>query len=182
MFDAIPSAMQLGAKALADAESGQFDLFGELAMSGDGDEPSTPEYPEIARGEWEFLEKLDFEKEATGLYMSGQPIDLWRDAIDARTTTDHGDVLEEGAEINRMIEEEGGSRPRRPANADGSRTDHRTRVKVGGIVRDYRALVTKKGQPMAFFTLEGTDEQACAWWSSPPCSSRCARSCRASAR
>ena len=30
-------------------------------------------------------------------------------------------------------------------------------MKVGGIVREYRALVTKKGQPMAFFTLEGTD-------------------------
>ncbi|MCB1447279.1 MAG: DNA polymerase III subunit alpha, partial [Rhizobiaceae bacterium] len=108
MFDAIPSAMQLGAKALADAESGQFDLFGEMLANGaDDDQPSGSEYPEIPRGEWEFLEKLDYEKEATGLYMSGQPIDLWRDAIDARTIQSIGDVLEEGAEINRMIEEEG---------------------------------------------------------------------------
>jgi DNA polymerase-3 subunit alpha len=30
-------------------------------------------------------------------------------------------------------------------------------VKIGGIVKDYRALVTKKGDPMAFFQLEGTD-------------------------
>jgi DNA polymerase III subunit alpha len=160
MFDAIPSAMSLGAKALADAESGQFDLFGELAASGaDGDEPSGTEYPAIPRGEWEFLEKLDFEKEATGLYLSGQPIDMWRDAIDARTTHSIGDVLAEGTEINRMIEEEGWVPPRETRNADGTRTDHRTKVKVGGIVKDYRALVTKKGQPMAFFSLEGTDEQ-----------------------
>jgi DNA polymerase-3 subunit alpha len=160
MFEAIPSAMQLGAKALADAESGQFDLFGELAMNAaDGDEPSAPEYPAIPRDEWEFLERLDFERESTGLYMSGQPIDLWRDAIDARTTHSIGDVLAEGAEINRMIEEEGWVPPKETRNADGSRTDHRTRVKVGGIVRDYRALVTKKGQPMAFFSLEGTDAE-----------------------
>ena len=161
MFEAIAPAMALGAKALADAESGQFDLFGELAAHGtadDVDEPSL-EFPPIPRGEWEFLEKLDFEKEATGLYMSGQPIDLWRDAIDARTTHSIGDVLAEGAEINRMIEEEGWVPPKETRRPDGSRDDRRTKVKVGGIVKDYRALVTKKGQPMAFFTLEGTDEQ-----------------------
>lgn len=161
MFESITSAMQLGAKALADAESGQFDLFGEmLASSDDGDEASLPEFPPIPSVEWDFLERLDFEREATGLYISGQPIDLHRDAIDARTTHSIGDVLEEGAEINRMIDEEGWVAPKDTRNADGSRNDHRTKVKVGGIVKDYRALVTKKGQPMAFFTLEGTDEQS----------------------
>lgn len=163
MFEAIPSAMQLGAKALADLESGQFDLFGELMANGsadDADQPSGAEYPPIARGEWEFLEKLDYEKEATGLYMSGQPIDLWRDAIDARTIQSIGDVLAEGAEMNRMIEEEGWVPPKEVRGRDGKREDKRTLVKVGGIVRDYRALVTKKGDPMAFFTLEGTDEES----------------------
>src|SRR5690349_6960342 len=91
--------------------------------------------------------------------MSGEPIDLWRDAIDARTTHSVGDVLEEGAEINQMIEE-GWVPPKPTRRADGSRDDPRTLVKVGGIVKEYRALVTKKGQPMAFFTLEGTDEQS----------------------
>ena len=46
----------------------------------------------MPRGEWQFLEKLDYEREATGLYMSGHPIDQWRDAIDARTTHSIGDV------------------------------------------------------------------------------------------
>jgi DNA polymerase-3 subunit alpha len=160
MFEAIPSAMSLGAKALADAESGQFDLFGDVAEHGAEDlDELSQEFPEIPRGEWEFLEKLDFEKEATGLYMSGQPIDLWRDAIDARTIQSIGDVMAEGEEINQMIED-GWVPPKDTRRPDGSWTDHRTAVKVGGIVKDYRALVTKKGQPMAFFTLEGTDEQS----------------------
>ncbi|MEO6866490.1 MAG: DNA polymerase III subunit alpha, partial [Gaiellales bacterium] len=50
MFEAIQSVMGLGAKALADAESGQFDLFGDVAANNDDiDEPST-EYPPIPRG------------------------------------------------------------------------------------------------------------------------------------
>jgi DNA polymerase-3 subunit alpha len=162
MFEAIPSAMSLGAKALADAESGQFDLFGDVAEHGSADDLDevSNEFPEIPRGEWEFLEKLDFEREATGLYMSGQPIDMWRDAIDARTTHSIGDVLAEGEEINRMIDEEGYVPPKEVRGRNGTREDKRTMVKVGGIVKEYRALVTKKGQPMAFFSLEGTDEQS----------------------
>lgn len=162
MFDSITSAMGIGAKAQADAASGQFDLFGDLmANSDDADEASMPgtEYPEIPKVEWPFLERLDFEREATGLYMSGHPIDEWRDAIDSRTTHSIGDVMAHGEEINRKIQEEGFVPPKEKRGKDGERTDERELVKVGGIVQEYRALVTKKGQPMAFFVLEGTDGQ-----------------------
>ena len=159
-FEAMVPAMSLGAKALADAESGQFDLFGELAAHGggdDSDEPSASEYPDIAPGEWAFLEKLDFEREATGLYMSGHPIDEWRDAIEARTVDSVGDVMTFGEEMNRKIQEEGWVPPKEKRGKGGERDDPRHKVKVGGLVQEYRALVTKKGQPMAFFVLEGTD-------------------------
>ena len=33
-------------------------------------------------------------------------------------------------------------------------------MRIGGLVKDYRPLVTKKGKPMAFFQLEGTDGEA----------------------
>jgi DNA polymerase-3 subunit alpha len=163
-YDAIPSAMQLGAKTQADAASGQYDLFGDLLANGegaeDGDENSVQmEFPPISNQEWLFLEKLDFEREATGLYMSGHPIDEWRDAIDARTVDSIGDVNAFGAEINRRIDEEGYVPPKEERGRGGERDDKRHKVKVGGIVQEYRALVTKKGQPMAFFVLEGTDGQ-----------------------
>ncbi|MBC7462209.1 MAG: hypothetical protein H7287_12680, partial [Thermoleophilia bacterium] len=162
-FEAIPSAMSLGAKAHADAASGQFDLFGDVMANGpdDADEPSVAgvEFPPIPRGEWQFLEKLDFEREATGLYMSGHPIDQWRDAIEARIVDSIGDVNSLGEEMNRKIQEEGWVAPKEERGQGGARNDQRHKVKVGGIVTDYRALVTKKGQPMAFFVLEGTDGQ-----------------------
>jgi DNA polymerase-3 subunit alpha len=162
MYASIESAMKLGANAQRDAASGQFDLFGDMMANAgeDVDESSfAAEFPDVPKGEWQFLEKLDFEREATGLYMSGHPIDQWRDAIDARTTHSIGDVNAIGAEINRKIDEEGFVPPKEQRGKNGERIDKRELVKVGGIVQEYRALVTKKGQPMAFFVLEGTDGQ-----------------------
>lgn len=160
MLEALPQVMSLGAKAQADAESGQFDLFGDFAGD-DADEASAPavEYPPIARSEFDFLQRLDLEREATGLYMSGHPIDQWREAIDSRTRDQIGDVIARGDEMNRRAQEEGWVPPKEERGPRGERTDRRPLVRIGGIVKDYRALVTKKGQPMAFFQLEGTDEQ-----------------------
>ncbi|MDB5879519.1 MAG: polymerase subunit alpha, partial [Variovorax sp.] len=163
-FEVIANAMSLGANAQRDAASGQFDLFGDLMANGggdDGDEPSVAgiEHPPVPRVEWQLLEKLDFEKEATGLYMSGHPIDQWREAIDARTVDSIGDVISLGEEFNRRMQEDGWVPPKEERGKGGQRDDKRHKVKVGGIVTEYRSLVTKKGQPMAFFVLEGTDGQ-----------------------
>src|SRR5262249_10270274 len=60
--------------------------------------------------------------------------------------------------FNRRQREEGIEPPREERGQRGERIDKRPKVRVGGLVKDYRALVTKTGKPMAFFTLEGTDD------------------------
>jgi DNA polymerase-3 subunit alpha len=85
------------------------------------------------------MEWLAFEKEALGLYLSGHPVDRHAPTLRALGARTVGDlVLVEVAPA-----EEGG--PARLVIED---------VAVGGIVSGVRALKTKKGDPMAVFTLE----------------------------
>jgi DNA polymerase-3 subunit alpha len=130
MLEVLPQAMALGAKSQADAAAGQFDLFGDMGAGGnegaEGD-ASTKSYPAVSTKEFTTIERLDLEKEATGLYMSGHPLDDYVDSIALRTEQ----------ALDRL---EG-----LPDKSD---------VRIGGMVTGYRSLVTKKGDPMAFCSLE----------------------------
>jgi DNA polymerase-3 subunit alpha len=159
MLEVLPQAMAAGAKLQEDAANGQFDLFGGIGGAG-ADDANKLAHPPIPTREFSRLEQLDLEREVTGLYMSGHPIDEWRDAIDSRTEHAIGDVLATGEEIMRRAAETGIEPKGVRRGAGGERIDDRPLVKVGGLVSDYRALVTKTGKPMAFFTLDGTDGQS----------------------
>ena len=159
MLAVLAQAMAAGAKVQEDAAIGQFDLFGGLGDTG-GEGGVTMEHPPISEEEFSRLDRLDLEREVTGLYMSGHPIDEWRSDIDARTEHAVADVLARGEDINRRTQETGAPPPGVVRGKGGDRTDNRALVKVGGLVKDYRPLVNKTGKPMAFFTLEGTDQSS----------------------
>lgn len=72
-------------------------------------------------------EELEMERELLGLYLSGHPLDPFRRVISSRTTH----RLEDLADCR---EEE--------------------RVTVAGLIREVKAITTRKGEPMAFATLE----------------------------
>ncbi len=127
MLDVLPQAMALGTKKQSDTAMGQFDLFSGMD---EGSPESVIDYPVIPTEEFTGQELLALEKEAAGLYMSGHPIDEHRSGLDARS--------------RHMI-----------GQLDG--LEDRTKVVVGGIIVGMRALVTKKGDPMAFIQVEGTD-------------------------
>ena len=128
-------ALEHGARVQRDREQGQANLFGEaVPTSADAPDGAVPDGPPWTEREW-----LAYEKEALGLYLSGHPVD--RHAADLRAfgARTVGDLLaaelpeaEEGAPGRLVIED----------------------VSVGGIVSAIRALKTKKGDPMAVFTLE----------------------------
>jgi DNA polymerase-3 subunit alpha len=128
-------AIEHGARVQRDREQGQANLFGEaVPTSADAPDGAVPDGPPWTEMEW-----LANEKEALGLYLSGHPVD--RHAADLRAfgARTVGDLLaaelpeaEEGAPGRLVIED----------------------VSVGGIVSAIRALKTKKGDPMAVFTLE----------------------------
>jgi DNA polymerase-3 subunit alpha len=126
MLEYMPQALAAGQKKQQDAAAGQFDLFGEMGMGGD-DAVIEHQYPSLPKVEFEQRELLQLEREATGLYMSGHPLQEVADDIAERT--DH-----------KIAELEG--------QAD------RTVITVGGIVSSIRQLTTRKGDPMAFVQLE----------------------------
>ncbi|MFO7941185.1 MAG: OB-fold nucleic acid binding domain-containing protein [Bacillota bacterium] len=78
-------------------------------------------------------ERLDMEREILGVYLSGHPLDGWRDILRAEITATSDDLadLAENAE-----------------------------VVMGGMVVDQSRILTKRGDTMAFLTLEDFAGQA----------------------
>jgi DNA polymerase-3 subunit alpha len=143
LMAALDAAVDHGARVQRDQEFGQGALFG-----GGADDHEThgiaalPEAPA-----WSDIELLNAEKDAVGLYWTGHPIDAHAADLrefGARTIADLQGEREEGAS-----DETASS----PATSTRAGED----VMVGGIVSGCRPLKTRKGDPMAVFTLEDPD-------------------------
>ena len=67
---------------------GQFDLFGGMDEGGGMDETPMPDLPEFSKSEL-----MAMERETTGLYLTGHPMDEYRDAISRLRTTPIGTIL-----------------------------------------------------------------------------------------
>lgn len=72
MIASIPTAMQYAIQKASDEASGQFDLFAQFT-------DIRPQYPNIA--DWSQKTKLFYEKNLLGLYLSGHPIDVYRNEL-----------------------------------------------------------------------------------------------------
>jgi len=124
LFTILPQAMEQAKAAQRDRQSGQMSLF-SLAPVTTTQELNAITLPDIA--EWNELERLAFEKETVGFYITGHPLD---DAIhEIRTVVD--------TEIGKLSQW-GDAQP----------------VRVGGLIRTCKQLKSKKGDPMAFIALE----------------------------
>lgn len=133
MFEALESASERGASTQRDKLSGQSSLFGMFdagpaAKSTNGDFPNVEEWPE--------KERLSYEKEAIGFYVSGHPLDQYQ------------------KELKRYA---------RPiAAVQRARRDDK--LTIAGIVAAMRERPTKTGKRMAWVTLEdltGSIELVC---------------------
>jgi DNA polymerase III subunit alpha len=91
-------------------------------------EPSlinTPSFPNIT--EWDQKQLLANEKDSLGFYISGHPLGEYEDILDKFTSVDTLTIQES--------------------------TDKAV-IRIGGLVKDVKVIRTKKGDPMAFVTLE----------------------------
>jgi DNA polymerase-3 subunit alpha len=70
LFESIEAAVQQGASAQKDRESGQFGLFGGGAKAAD----KPPEERVLGKDEWSERERLALEKQALGFYITGHPL------------------------------------------------------------------------------------------------------------
>ena len=81
-FAVVESAMEGGARAQRDRESGQVGLFGEM-MAAEEHHGQLPNVPE-----WTDKEKLAGEKELLGFWVTGHPLDRYAEKVAELTTRD----------------------------------------------------------------------------------------------
>jgi DNA polymerase-3 subunit alpha len=117
------SAIEHGQNVRRDRESGQKGLFaslleGQAAMP----DPQPPDLPE-----WPLDQRLVFEKETLGFYVSGHPLDRFADEVARHSKKNLAELISDGDSIE---------------------------CSVAGIVTECRTRRTKKGDLMAVFTLE----------------------------
>jgi DNA polymerase-3 subunit alpha len=123
LLAAIDQAMEAGQKLQRDREKGQGSLLG---MWG-GLEPGPKKAPLIRElPEWGEGERLAFEKESLGFFITGHPLERFREELARWATTTIG-------RLGEFAERE---------------------VAVGGIITGLRLIKTKKGDRMASFVLE----------------------------
>jgi DNA polymerase III subunit alpha len=124
LFAAIADQMERAARSQREKATGQSGLF-ENAETADADKDVLPEVPE-----WDRREKLSYEKESLGFYITGHPLTDYVDELKKRSPLD--------TEALRNFTEE----------------DSGKNVSLGGVVSALRETVTKKGDRMGFVTLE----------------------------
>jgi DNA polymerase-3 subunit alpha len=92
---ALDGAIEAGTRAARDRDSGQVGLFGAF-LPEDHPEPSLPK-----ANDWTGKEKLVFEKEMLGFYVTGHPLDSYEEKICELATYDSSRLedLEKGTEV-----------------------------------------------------------------------------------
>ena len=126
---AIEQALRMAHSAAEDRRSGQMSLFGDAADSDDGGEVGKMALPDVP--ELPESERLQREKDALGFYLSGHPLNEWRHHIE-KFAAHTIDSLERRGDSEKVI--------------------------VGGIIRQVRLMLTKRGRyegkRMAFVSFE----------------------------
>ena len=134
LLAALDGAMERGASEQRDRRSGQTSLFGLFAAQEPMRiAPGSPGMGEVyAEVEiWGPKQLLAFEKEALGFYVSGHPLDRYRGDLQRYASATTSDF---------------------PAGKKGVGD-----ASIGGIVSQYREMITKKGDKMARFMLEDAE-------------------------
>jgi len=124
LFAILDYALEQGQAAQRDRLSGQISLF---AVMGSKEEKQHKKIEIPAIPEWTDQEKLTFEKETVGFYLTGHPLDDYREDILAVTDSNLN-------EKKQWVEGQN--------------------LRVGGLIRDIKNRKTKKGDPMAIIVME----------------------------
>ena len=121
------------AQASRDNISGQLDLFGDLGEAGVA--PVSIPIPQVE--EYSSMEKMAMEKETTGLYLTGHPMDGYRDVVRKLG------AVPLGAVISDFSSDDGPSRFR----------DNQL-ITVAGVVASSKTRTTKNNTLMSYIQLE----------------------------
>ncbi|MDU4962052.1 MAG: DNA polymerase III subunit alpha [Sporomusaceae bacterium] len=129
LMEVIDRAADLAAKIQRDQASGQLDLFGFGGETPEQPEQhfTLPDIPELAEEQ-----RLIYEKEMIGFYVTGHPLNRFREQMNELTP------------IYSLLSETG---------EDGQR------LRIGGTIATSKRITTKNGSQMCFLTLEDFVDQ-----------------------
>ena len=129
VYEQAMDANQSARKKNVDGQVSLFDMFGDESAQLLGVQIRLPDLPDCPQ-----RVKLQMEKEAAGVYMSGHPLDEYREILSQMSFT------------TAQLEEDTPEENEEPL--DGRFVD------MGGILTEVKGKATKKGDYMAFVTLE----------------------------
>ncbi|WP_421866831.1 DNA polymerase III subunit alpha [Motiliproteus sp.] len=124
LMAAIPDAVKAADQKARNQDSGMFDLFGEVSVAHADAGDAYEPYGKIE--EWPDKQRLAGEKDTLGLYVTGHPIDEYE------------------AELRQFV-------PNRLVDLKPARGNQQ---KMAGLVIDVRLRKTKRGDTLAFVTLD----------------------------
>ncbi len=120
LLQALPEAIKFAQGIVADKAMGQMSLFDDF------EEATFNEFEIPIIDDWNMLEKLDREKELLGFYISGNPLDTYKDAIERSV------IFDLSKPDKFVLEKE---------------------TAIVATVISKREIITKKGKKMAFLQL-----------------------------
>jgi len=125
LWAVLDEAVTMAQRRQKEKDTRQLSMFEMIAESTGLDEGFDISYPDI--GDWEQKERLAFEKECLGFYITGHPLDHYRQILRSCTNITTDGVAAATTERD---------------------------VLIGGMVAGLKQITTKKGEPMAFVTFE----------------------------
>ncbi len=147
LIASIESVMQWAQKQSAANQVDEGGLFAGLFSASDGPVLMAPE-PELqVLADYSHMQKLEAERELMGFYVSGHPLDPFKPVLRQCVTWTIPTVHEMNA---------AGKLPKKPDPSDwkAKKAAAAKEPTIGGIVTQQREITTKKGDRMAFATLE----------------------------
>ncbi|MFO8112531.1 MAG: DNA polymerase III subunit alpha [Desulfosalsimonadaceae bacterium] len=124
LMAAAEDALEYGQNVQKEKNDPQMSLFGK---TGERDPINLPTIPDVPP--WDEKQMLELEKEAIGFYITAHPLD------------EYLDIMEKYANAGALAVKEDGIKDGQP-------------VRVGGMVKSIKTIITRKGDPMAFVDLE----------------------------
>jgi DNA polymerase-3 subunit alpha len=123
LYAMIDRALDHAQRVQRERESGQANLF--------GDAEATRRHPELMKlpdlPEWSERERLSSEKATLGFFLSGHPLERFRDQLESYASCTTGQIIEKVGQRE---------------------------ISVGGLIASVKTLRTRKGDPMAIVRLE----------------------------
>ena len=126
-FKAIDLAIKYGQRFQEEKQAAQVSLFGGATGQVVINEPALENLPD-----WDKQEKLEKEKEFIGFYLTGHPLEKYRDELEAFSN-------------EKVLEDLSGPLPEK--------------IKIGGLIKSFMVGYDKKNKPYARFQLESLNNQ-----------------------